>query len=49
MEDSSLGKANDVSDKVEMAADLEDDLRTVVDGVKNCWCHSMLQKRSFFP
>ena len=27
---SSLGKTNDVSDKVEMAADLEDDLRTVV-------------------
>ena len=27
---SSLEKANDVSDKVEIAADLEDDLRTVV-------------------
>ena len=28
---SSLGKTNDVSDKVEMAADLDDDLRTVVE------------------
>ena len=28
---SSLGKTTDVSDKVDMAADLEDDLRTVVE------------------
>ena len=46
---SSLEKTNGVSDTVEIAADLEDDLRTVVEWGENFLYHSMLQKRSFFP